>query len=175
MGPVCPVGPYPPCDVHLSLLPTPQSGGEPGSNGHSPTTQQVSRPSPSKAHSSTPACLTMTVFQHHLMQSLPSPSPPILKGGGASLAQHQAATVLQCWKRRIWLCCWISQQAKLKQKHLCLKTLCRGASDYARLVRVNCRPPLTPTNKTSNPKALRHPFHTHVQTLPPWKRVQQHN
>jgi hypothetical protein len=149
-------------------------GGSPGLTAPSPVIQQVSRPLPSKARPSTPACWMKTAFQHHLLQSLSSPSPLILNKGGASLAQHQA-TVLQCWKRSIWLCPWFNQQALLKQKRLHLQTLCRGASIYARLVRVNLRSPLTPTNKTSDPKALHHPFRTHGQPLPPQKSVQQHN
>ena len=98
-----------------------------------------------------------------------SPSPPIILGEGASLAEHRAATVLQCWKRRIWLRCWFDQQALLKQKRLRLQALCRGASTYASSVRGNRRPPPTPTEKSSDPKVLNHPFRSHGQLLPPRK------
>jgi hypothetical protein len=54
------------------------------------------------------------------------------------LAQHTwhplTATTIQCWKRRIWLDCWFSQQALHCQKHLRLKLFCCGALAYAVLV-----------------------------------------
>jgi hypothetical protein len=149
-------------------------GGGMGMMAPSPTIPpQVSSPSPSKANPPTPAHLTKTTSQL-LMQSPSSPSPEILKRGGASLAEHRAATVLQCWKRCIWLCRWFNQQATLKQKRLRLQALCRGALAYASLVWGYRRPPPTPTKKTSDPKVLRHPFHTRGQPLPPRKRGGQH-
>ena len=95
-------------------------------------------------------------------------------GEGASLAQHRAATVLQCWKRRIWLRRWFNQQALLKQKRLRLQALCRGASTYASSVRGNRRPPPAPTDKSSDPKVLNHPFRTRGQPLPPRKMRRRH-
>ena len=77
--------------------------------------RRVSRPSPSMAQipMPTPARLTRTAPQQ-CPQSLSPPSPPLPTRGGASLAEHRAATVLQCWKRRIWLRYWFDQQALLK-------------------------------------------------------------
>jgi hypothetical protein len=72
--------------------------------------------------------------------------------------QRLTATTIQCWKRRIWLDCWFTQQALQHQKRLRLQLLCRSTSAYAMLVWGDCQPPPTPTNKTSNPKVLRHPF-----------------
>ncbi len=107
-----------------------------------------------------------------LQGSLSTPSHPSRKVG-ESLAKHRAATILQCWTRCIWLHCWFNQQLQKKKKHLCLQTLCPGALAYARLV-WDCRPPLIPTNtKSSDPKALRHPFRTRGQLLLQRKRVQQ--
>ena len=94
---------------------------------------QVTSPSSSKARLPTPARSTKTASPLQ-KQSSSSPSPATIKRGGASLAEHQAATVLQCWKRRIWLRRWFDQQALLKQKRLRLQALCRGASAYASLV-----------------------------------------
>jgi len=74
-----------------------------------------------------------------------TPSPPIILGEGASLAEHRAATILQCRKWRIWLRRWFDQQALLKQKRLRLQALCRGASTYASSVRGNHLTPSTPT------------------------------
>jgi hypothetical protein len=118
------------------------TGGSLGPMAPSPTALRVSRPSSSMAQTPTPA------------------SPATLTRGGASLAEHQAATVLQCWKGRIWLRRWFDQQALLKQKRLHLQALCRGASTYASSVRGNCRPPPTLAEKTSDRKVLRHPFRT---------------
>jgi hypothetical protein len=72
--------------------------------------------------------------------------------------QRLAATTIQCWKQRIWLNCWFAQQALQRQERLRLQLLCHGALAYAVLVWGNCQPSPTPTNKTSNPKVLRHPF-----------------
>jgi hypothetical protein len=41
-------------------------------------------------------------------------------GGGATAAEHRAATTLQCWKRHIWLSCLFAQQAEQRQRCLCL-------------------------------------------------------
>jgi hypothetical protein len=94
-----------------------------------------------------------------------SSSPPIIWGEGASLAEHQAATILQCWKWRIWLCCWFDQQALLKQKRLCLQALCHGALTYASSVRGNHHPPPTPTKKSSDLKVLNHPFRSRGEAM----------
>jgi hypothetical protein len=57
-------------------------------------TPQVSSPSPGKARPPTPARSTQTASPQQ-KQSSSSPSPATLQRGGASLAEHQAATVLQ--------------------------------------------------------------------------------
>jgi hypothetical protein len=80
--------------------------------------------------------------------------------------QRLAATTIQCWKRCIWLDRWFTQQALQCQKHLRLQMLCRGASAYAVLVWGDCRPSPTLTNKTSDPKVLRHPFRDRGLPLP---------
>ena len=134
---------------------------------------QVSSPSSSKACLPMPARSTKTASPQHV-QSSSSPSPVIPRRGGASLAEHRAATVLQCWKRRIWLRRWFDQQALLKQKRLRLQALCRGASSYASSVRGNRRPPPAPTDKSSDPKISNHPFRTRGQPLPPRKRGRRH-
>ena len=129
-------------------------GGRPGPMAPTPAiTPQVSSPSPSTARPPTPARLTQTASPQQ-KQSSSSPSPATLQRRGASLAEHRAATVLQCWKRRIWLRRWFNQQALLKQKRLRLQALCCGASTYASSVRGNRRPPPSPTNKSSDPKVL---------------------
>ena len=139
----------------------------------SPATYWVSRSSSSMAQTPMPARLMKTAPQQCLQSSSP-PSPPLPTQGGASLAEHRAVTVLQCWKRLIWLCRWFDQQALLKEKRLCLQTLCRGTSTYASSVPENCRPPPTPTKKSSNLKVLNHPFRTLGQPLPPWKMRGRH-
>ena len=58
-------------------------------------TPQVSSPLPGKARPPTPARATQTASPQQ-KQSLSSPSPATLQRGGASLAEHRAATVLQC-------------------------------------------------------------------------------
>ena len=124
-------------------------------------------PSPlsSMAQTITPARFMKTAPQQCL-QSSSYPSPPLPTQGGTSLAEHQAATVLQCWKRHIWLRRWFNQQALLKQKRLRLQTLFRKASTYASLVRGNLCPPPAPTKKSSDPKVLNHPFRTRGHPLP---------
>ena len=69
------------------------TGGTLGPMAPLPAALQVSRPSSSMAQTPTPACSTMTASPQHT-QSLSSPSPAILTRGGASMAEHQAATVL---------------------------------------------------------------------------------
>jgi hypothetical protein len=86
-----------------------------------------------------------------------------------------AATTIQCWKRRIWLDHWFAQQALQRQKRLRLQLLCRGASAYAVSVRGDRRPPPTPTDKTSDPKVLRHPFQDHGLPLPQRRRARRTN
>jgi hypothetical protein len=83
-----------------------------------------------------------------------------------------AATTIQCWKRRIWLDCWFTQQALQHQKRLRLQLLCPGASAYAVSVWGDCQPPPTPTNKTSDPKILHHPFRDRGLPLPRRRRAQ---
>jgi hypothetical protein len=135
-------------------------GRSAGSMAPLPDTTGAAMPLPSLARRSPPAQF--------------SPSPPIILGEGASLAEHRAATVLQCWKRRIWLRRWFDQQARLKQKRLHLQALCRGASTYASSVRGNRCPPPTPTEKSSDPKFLNHPFRSRGQPLPPRKMRRRH-
>jgi hypothetical protein len=86
-----------------------------------------------------------------------------------------ATTTIQCWKRRIWLDRWFAQQALQRQKCLRLQLLCCGASAYAVSVRGDCRPPPTPTDKTSDPKVLRHPFRDCGLPLPQRRRARQNN
>ena len=62
----------------------------------------------------------------------------------------------------------------MKQKRLRLQALCRGASTYASSVRGNRRPPPTPTEKSSDPKVLNHPFRSRGQPLPPRKMRRRH-
>ena len=69
-------------------------------------------------------------------------------------------------KRCIWLHCRFAQQAEKHQRCLHLYSLCRGASAYAVLVRGDYQPTPTPTNKTSDPKVLHHPFWDRGQPLP---------
>jgi hypothetical protein len=158
----------------VSSHPLHHRGGSTGPMAPTPAIPpQVSSPSSSKARPPTPAHLTKTASPNQ-KQSSSSPSPAIPRRGGASLAEHRAATVLQCWKRRIWLRRWFDQQALFKQKRLRLQALCRGASSYASSVRGNRRPPPAPTDKSSDPKVLRHPFRTRGQPLPPRKRGRRH-
>ncbi len=86
-----------------------------------------------------------------------------------------ATTTIQCWKRRIWLDRWFTQQALQHQKCLRLQLLCRGALAYAVSVWGDRRPPPTPTNKTSDPKVLRHPFRDCGLPLPRGRRARQNN
>ena len=161
------MGVYIPHDVRLSPPPTPSQRGEHGSDGtltcrYSPGVKPIAEQGTSSyACSFKEDCISPphAVF----IFSLSSNS----ERGGASLAEHRAATVLQCWKRRIWLCL-------LKQKRLRLQSLCRGASTYASSVWGNRHSPPTPAEKTSDPKDLRHPFRTHGQPLPLRKRGRRH-
>jgi hypothetical protein len=86
-----------------------------------------------------------------------------------------AATTLQCWKRRIWLSRWFAQQAEQHQRRLRLRSQCCGASAYAVLVWGNRQPSQTLTDKTSDPKVLRHPFQDCSLPLPQRRRAQQNN
>ena len=135
-------------------------GSSEGLMAPSSVSSRTATPSPSLASPSSPA--------------RSPPSPPIIMGEGASLAQHRTATVLQCWKWRIWLHRWFDQQATLKQKRLRLQALCRGASSYASSVRGTCHlsPPLT--EKSSDRKVLNHPFRTRGQPIPPRKMRRRH-
>jgi hypothetical protein len=85
--------------------------------------------------------------------------------------QRLAATTIQCWKQRIWLDRWFAQQALQHQKRLCLQLLCCGASAYAVLVWGDRQPPPTPTDKTSDPKVLHHPFRDRGLPLPQRRRA----
>jgi hypothetical protein len=89
--------------------------------------------------------------------------------------QRLATTTTKCWKRRIWLNCWFAQQALQRQKRLRLQLLCCGALAYAVSVWGDCRPPPTPTDKTSDPKVLRHPFRDRGLLLPQRRRARQNN
>ncbi len=85
--------------------------------------------------------------------------------------QRLTATTIQCWKRRIWLNRWFAQQALHHQKRLRLQLLCCGASAYTVSVWGDCRPPPTPTDKTSYPKVLHHPFRDCGLPLPRRRRA----
>ena len=89
--------------------------------------------------------------------------------------QRLAATTIECWKRRIWLDCWFTQQTLQRQKRLHLQLLCCGALAYTVLVWGDCRPPPTPTDKTSDPKVLCHPFLDCGLPLPQRRRARQNN
>ncbi len=56
-----------------------------------------------------------------------------------------------------------------------LRLVCCGTSLYAMLVRCDCRPPPTPTDKTSDPRILHHPFQDHGLPLPQRRRAWQNN
>ena len=150
-----------------------QMGGSPGPMAPSPLNHEVKSPSTGMAFTPLPARLVKTSTSPQCVQSSSPPSPPLFKRGGASLAEHRAATVLQCWKRRLWLRRWFDQQARSKERRLRLQALCRGASTYARLVGVNRRPPPIPTIKPSDPMESIHPFRTRGQPLPPRKRARR--
>ena len=77
-----------------------------------------------------------------------------------------AATTIQRWTRRILL-------NRQQQRRLRLRSLCRGASAHASLVRGNRRPPPTPTNTSSDPKNSRHPFRARGRPLPRRKRTRR--
>jgi hypothetical protein len=83
----------------------------------SPLHHQVKSLSTGVARPPPPARLTKTTSPQRMLSSS-SPSQLSLNRGGASLAEHCAATVLQCWKRHLWLHRWFNQQAKLKEKRL---------------------------------------------------------
>jgi hypothetical protein len=149
-----------PCDVHPSPPPIPSQGGGARVRWH-PHPPLIGCQAHRRAWRKLLRLLVLRRLRLNnaqRLQSLSYPSPPLPTRGGTSLAEHQAATVLQCWKRHIWLSRWFNQQALLKQKHLRLQTLFRGASTYASLVRGNRSPPPAPTKKSSDPKVLNHPF-----------------
>ena len=161
--------------MFVSPLHTFTRGGGHGSEPSPAVTPQVSRPSSSMAQTPTPARLTKTAPQQRLQSSSPlSPLHHFQHKGDQAWHSYQAATVLQCWKWRIWLRHWSDQQAMSKQKRLRLQTLCRGASTYASSVRGNRRPPPTRPKRPLDPKVLSHPFCTRGQPLPPRKRGQRH-
>jgi hypothetical protein len=130
------------------------------------TQSGAEKPSTSLATPSALACLTMPPTCPS-GGALCTPSPPNTTGGGATMAEHCAATTLFCWVQRTWLRCWFHQQ---QRKHF--QTLFRGA-----FVSVwgNRQPPPTLTKKTSNPKVLRHPFRDCGLPLPRRRQAQQHN
>jgi hypothetical protein len=178
-------------------------GSSAGSMAPLLATTEVATPLPSSARHSTPA-QTYPSHPHQTMGGSPkglmapslatpgattpslhlaspsspawsTPSPPTTTGGGATAAEHHATTTLQCWKRCIWLSHWFAQQAEQHQRCLRLRSLCRGALAYAMLVWGNCQPPPTPTNKTSDPKVLHHPFRDCGLPLPQRRRARRNN
>ncbi len=126
----------------------------------STTDHGATKPSTSLATPSVSACLTTTTTCPSQGSSSTLP-PPTTTGGGATVAEHRAATTLFCRVQRTWLRCWFDQHRRKR-----LQTLCRGASAYAASVRGDRQPPPTLTDKTSNPKVLRHPFRDRGQPLP---------
>jgi len=68
---------------------------------------------------------------------------------------------LVCWVRRTWL-----RRRFTRQRRMRLRAFCRGTSAYAVLVRGAHQPPPTPTDISSDPKVLRHPFRDRGQPLP---------
>ena len=89
--------------------------------------------------------------------------------GGATAAEHHAATTIFCWVRRLSLRRWFRQQQRRKR----LQALCRGASMYAMSVWGDRRPPPTPTDKPSDPKVLRHPLRDRGLPLPRRRRARR--
>jgi hypothetical protein len=102
--------------------------------------------------------------------SLSAPTPPTITGGGAPAAIHHAAMTLVCWVRRTWLRCRFTQQLRMR-----LRAFCRGTSAYAVSVRGARQPPPTPTDISSDPKVLRHPFRDRGQPLPQRRRARRLN
>jgi hypothetical protein len=141
-------------------------GSREGLMAPSPANHGATKPSTSLALPSAPACSMMTPTG-----SSSAPSPPTTTGGGATAAEHRAATTHFCWVRHTWLRRWFTQQRRKR-----LHTLCRGASAYAASVWGNRRPPPISTDmKSSDPKALSHPFRKRGLPIPQPKKVQQHN
>ncbi len=101
------------------------------------------------------ATMPLPRFAHLSSPAWSTPSPPTTTGRGATAAEHRAATTLQCWKRRIWLSRWFTQQAEQRQRRLRLCSLCRGTLAYAVSVQGNHRPP--PTRPTK-PLTQRSPY-----------------
>ena len=116
----------------------------------------------SSALPSVPARLTTTPTRSSLGSSS-APTPPTTTGGGAPAAIpiHHAAMTLVCWVRRTWL-----RRRFTRQRQMRLRAFCRGTSAYAVSVRGARQPPPTPTDISSDPKVLRHPFRDRGQPLP---------
>jgi hypothetical protein len=141
-------------------------GGPEGLMAPSPTNHGATKPLTSLAMPSAPACSTTTPTG---LSS--APSPPTTTGGGATAAEHRATMTLFCWVRRTWLCRWFTQQRR-KRLHM----LCCGASAYTALVWGNhCPPPILTDIKSSDLKALSHPFHKCGLPIPQPKKVRRHN
>jgi hypothetical protein len=100
--------------------------------------------------------------------SLSAPTPPTTTGGGAPAAKHRAATTI-LWSGII-SAAWATVQWQRR-----VQELCRGASAYAVSVWGKHHPPPILTNKSSDPKVLRHPFRDRGQPLPQWRRAQRTN
>ncbi len=141
--------------------------GSKGSMAPLPTPQRAAKQSLSLAWQ-TPAHLMMTALSN-------APSPPPTKGGGATAAEHRATITLHCWKRRIWLSPWFSQQALQRQKPLHLQSLGCGALAYNVSFQDDRCPPPTPPDRTSDPKVLCHPFRDRSCPLPQRRWAQQSN
>jgi hypothetical protein len=144
-------------------------GSREGLMAPSPADHGATKPSTSLATPSVPASLTTTPTCPSQGSSSTLP-PSTTTGGGATAAEHRATTTLFCWVRRTWLRRWFDQH---QRKHL--QTLCRGTSAYAASVRGDCQPPPTLTDKTSDPKVLRHSFRDCGQPLPQRRRARQTN
>jgi hypothetical protein len=99
-----------------------------------------------------------------------APTPPTTTGGGAPSATHHAATTLVCWVRRTWL-----RRRFIQQRRMRLHAFCRGASAYAVSVWGAHQPSPTPTDISSDPKVLRHPFRDRGQQLPQRRRARRLN
>ena len=121
----------------------------------------------SSALPSVPARLTTTPTRSSLGSSS-APTPPTTTGGGAPAAIHHAAMTLVCWVRRTWLRRRFTQQRRMR-----LRAFCRGTSAYAVSVRGARQPPPTPTDISSDPKVLRHPFRDCGQPLPQRRRARR--
>ncbi len=144
-------------------------GSQEGLMAPSTADHGATKPLTSLATPSVPACLTTTPTCPSQGSSSTLP-PPTTTGGGATAAEHRAATTLFCWVRCTWLRRWFDQHQRKR-----LQTLCRGASAYAASVQGDRQPPPTLTDKTSDPKVLRHPFRDRGQPLPRRRRARRTN